>query len=64
MVLVNIATTTDWKAVLKVIRKFFFKTNIFIADYTSVSPKKQFAKNLEFCEPKNCDETAVKSAKL
>ena len=31
----------------------FFKTNIFIVDYTLESPKKYFAENLEFCVPRN-----------
>ena len=31
----------------------FFKANIFIVDYTLVSPKKYFAKNLELCESRN-----------
>ena len=28
----------------------FFKTNIFIVDYTSASPQKYIEKNLELCE--------------
>ena len=31
----------------------FYKTNIFAVDYTKVSPKKYFAKNLELCDPRN-----------
>ena len=37
---------------IKVIRKFF-KTNISIAAYTLVSPKKYFDKNLELCGSRN-----------
>ena len=33
--------------------KFFFYTNIFVVDYTSVSLKKYFAMNFELCEPRN-----------
>ena len=40
------------RALLKVISKFFF--NIFIVYYTLMSPKKYFAKNLEFCVPSSC----------
>ena len=31
-------------------------TNIFVVDYTSESPKKCFAKNLELCEQQKCQK--------
>ena len=40
----------------------FFKTNIFIVAYTLVSPKKYFAKNLEFCVPRNLLFSTTSSA--
>ena len=33
--------------------RIFLKINIFAVEYTSVSSRKYFAKNLEFCEPRN-----------
>ena len=43
----------------------FYKTNIFIVDYTLVSPKYYFAKNLELCGPRNLlFNTAASATKL
>ena len=40
----------------------FYYTNIFIVDYTLVSPKKYFAENLEFFVPRNLLFSTTSSA--